>query len=101
MHISDWFQNISDKGMQAGKNKFQCLFILNFPQPCVKNQVVRKLEINGKESGVGILDLGILGFWTFPSCGVQKYNFPFQHGIIFIIHKSNNIKINVFEDLFF
>jgi hypothetical protein len=76
-------------------------FILNLPQPCVKNQAVWKVAINGKESDVGILDLGILGFWTFLSCGEQKYKFLFQHDVTFIVHKSTNSKINVFEDLFF
>jgi hypothetical protein len=56
------------------------------------------MEINGKESDGGILDLGIPGFWTFPLCGVQKCKFLFQHDVIVIVQKSSNIKINVFED---
>jgi hypothetical protein len=65
-------------GDASMKNKCQCLFILNFPQSSVKNQVVWKLAINGKESDVGILDLGILGYWTFPSCGIQITSFSFN-----------------------
>jgi hypothetical protein len=60
------------------------------------NQVVWILAINGKETNVDILDLGILGLWNFPLCGAQKYKFLFQHDMIFIVPKSSNIKKKCF-----
>jgi hypothetical protein len=64
--------------MLAGRNKFQYMFILDFPQACMKNQEIWQLEINCKKFDGGVLDLALLGFWTFPLFDVQKYVFFLQ-----------------------